>query len=493
MAKTGRISFEFVSKDEVGFKFRFISPTGDENGVLRWPLIDDDLDPGVGLWQALMSDPKIRDYWVTTFREEWDSLELHIVFNPNIENIEDLYALPWEYLNDEREYLGLRGDTHIVRAFDGSKRSGESSPEPTMLHLVVVAFDYTDKIGYMEETRKIKNAIPESPTVKHTVLKNPKLSELRDTFKDCPCNTVNILVVIAHASFIQDRGQGIIRWKEGGEGKEKPLKAETLSTALNQCEITLTVLNGCKSGQIFGPNIRDPYKSLAGNLCMKGFPAVIAMSRDITDPAAIIFSERLFNRLANNDTLMQACSEGRIALRLENQDSDEWATPILFLNRGSIEKPLARLYGFIQSSRKGGEKKAQQAEFRCPQALATTPQRLTPLQMFEQIQDSYNPLDFQSTVVPILVVFAVTSKPPSIDDMHCYTELPKKKIFDFCLQWPEYFPNVSLGSDMEKNRYEPINDAFKKCLSETLVIDKERNSVTSDTIVDILWEEYAML
>ena len=93
--------------------------------------------------------------------------------------------------------------------------------------------------------------------------------------------------------------------------------------------LRLVFLNACRTAEL--SDAVDPFAGLAAALVMAGVPAVLGMQIPISDAAAIAFSGAFYQRLAAGDPIDTATVEGRMAVHLKDPDSQEWATPVLFL------------------------------------------------------------------------------------------------------------------------------------------------------------------
>src|SRR5207247_212569 len=87
--------------------------------------------------------------------------------------------------------------------------------------------------------------------------------------------------------------------------------------------------NACE-GARSGPT--EAFSSTAATLVRKGVPAVVAMQYPISDSAAIEFSCKFYEELAQGTPVDAALTEARIAMSMARRDSIEWGTPTLFMH-----------------------------------------------------------------------------------------------------------------------------------------------------------------
>jgi hypothetical protein len=68
---------------------------------------------------------------------------------------------------------------------------------------------------------------------------------------------------------------------------------------------------------------------VAQSLVQQGIPAVIAMQFEITDQAALTFSQNFYASLVDGSPVDAALSEARMSIFASGNDI-EWGTPVLF-------------------------------------------------------------------------------------------------------------------------------------------------------------------
>ena len=89
----------------------------------------------------------------------------------------------------------------------------------------------------------------------------------------------------------------------------------------------MAVFNACEGGRS-GRN--DPFAGIAQTLVLQRIPAVVAMQFEISDLAAIRFSQVLYETLARGDPIDKAITHARRAI-YAFPNAIEWATPVLYL------------------------------------------------------------------------------------------------------------------------------------------------------------------
>ena len=119
-------------------------------------------------------------------------------------------------------------------------------------------------------------------------LENGTLSSLR---RQLQVEKYHVLHFIGHGGF-DEQGQDGALALEAAEGKTRLVTGRSLwHDGPHHRRLRLAVLNACEGGR----NARDdPFSGVAQALVRPGIPAVIAMQFEISDPAALVFSQSFY-------------------------------------------------------------------------------------------------------------------------------------------------------------------------------------------------------
>jgi len=123
--------------------------------------------------------------------------------------------------------------------------------------------------------------------------------------------------------------------------------------------LRLVILNACEGARSARD---DPFGGVAQALVRQGIPAVIAMQFEISDPAALTFSQSFYQAIADGLPVDLAMVEARRAIFAEGYEV-EWATPVLYLR-----SPDGRI--FTKARIPHGQLKAQEDAERADQGEA---------------------------------------------------------------------------------------------------------------------------
>lgn len=155
----------------------------------------------------------------------------------------------------------------------------------------------------------------------------------------------HVLHLLAHGILPVD-GQGpahlVLEKPNGnGEGSAAELVDEGLLSEIFEGDrnLRLIMLLACHGGA--PPSMDDPFSGLALQIVKRGLPAVVAMRQGISLQTAKSFSQLFYANLARSGSVERAVNEARQQLYLLQQDSDDWASPILFqrLQDGLLWEP----------------------------------------------------------------------------------------------------------------------------------------------------------
>jgi hypothetical protein len=241
-----------------------------------------------------------------------------------------LATLPWELLFDGRHFLALDRATPVVRSLNLRTQRPQAravAGEPLRVLLADSRPRDLRSLDTAGEAERIRAALARHPGIEVVHLRHPNVANLRQQLLDERCHVLHFM---GHGGFRGDRET--VLWFEGDRGRAQPVTGELLADFLRGMRrLRLVVLNSCWGGALPRRQGQDPFTAVAAALMVGGVPAVVAMQFPITDAAAIAFAETFYGRLAAEDSISEAVTEGRLSIRANGHDSLEWATPALFL------------------------------------------------------------------------------------------------------------------------------------------------------------------
>lgn len=249
-----------------------------------------------------------------------------------LSEVPELQAAPWEFLwKDELHgFPVLSRETPIVRYLDRGGGTLQSlQVEPPFRVLLMVSNPSSSSLPTLDvgrEQEQLRAAISELPhDVEIDVLGDATLESLQDALRR---TSYHVFHYIGHSGYDPVEGVGTLAL-ETNDGRLRPARGDQLMLLLkDHPSLRLAVLNSCDGARRFGD---DPFAGVAHALMWGGLPAVIAMQFEISDDAAVMFSQELYEALATGDPLEEALAEARKRIYNSGLIGTEWGTPVLFM------------------------------------------------------------------------------------------------------------------------------------------------------------------
>jgi hypothetical protein len=255
-----------------------------------------------------------------------------------------LADLPWECLYDagRRRHLALSGWTPLIRYLDlpGVVRPLDVTPPLRMLVLIASPTDY-DPLDVEREFENLHRAVDSLAVAGRLVVDRLSEGTLAALQQQLRREDYHVFHYVGHGGYDATADDGVLVL-EGPEGRGQQVSAQDLATLL--CDyrtLRLVVLNSCEGAR---SGLADPYGGTAQTLIQQGVPAVVAMQFEITDKAAIDFSQTFYAALSDGYPIEAATAEARKTVK-NSPNPVEWATPVLYLRA-----PDGHLFNFAEPS-----------------------------------------------------------------------------------------------------------------------------------------------
>ncbi|HEX4964027.1 MAG TPA: CHAT domain-containing protein [Thermoanaerobaculia bacterium] len=256
-------------------------------------------------------------------------LALHLA--PEHPDLAFFASLPWEllYWLERREFLCLGRKTSLVRHLDVPLPSHPLSVAGPLRILVAAACpNGLPPLNLEDERQRIEESWASLGGVTTEFLEHTSAPTLRVRLREKP---FHVLHFMGHGCFESKTGVGALLF-EGDNGGRVSLPGSVLGELLRDFpSLRLVFLNACDTARSSSNDGIDPFAGVAAALVMAGLPAVVAMQFQISDGAAIAFSQAFYEHLSTGALVEAAIGEGRMAIRLRDPSSLEWATPVLFM------------------------------------------------------------------------------------------------------------------------------------------------------------------
>ncbi len=217
-----------------------------------------------------------------------------------IEADHDLSRLPWEVLHDGKGFL-VRGSNPAVLPVRWVRQEvARPATQNRALHVLFMAtspMGVRPELQFEEEEGQILKATRRYP-LGLTVEETGTLKELGELVEGYPEGHFDVLHLTGHADH-RDEGPRFLM--ESAIGDIDWVSASQLARAVSR-RPALTFLSGCRTAQ--APKGGMP--SLAEELLVCGFPAVLGWGRPVFDADAIVAATGLYERLATGHSPVEA-------------------------------------------------------------------------------------------------------------------------------------------------------------------------------------------
>ena len=276
-------------------------------------------------------------------RQQGKGLRLKLRIQPP-----ELAALPWEFLYDPRRdgYVCLSANTPVVRYLELPQPLPPLAVEPPLRILGMLAGPRDASCPALDvETEKARLEQALLPLLRRGLAELAWLSKgtwqaLQRSLRKGPWH---IFHFIGHGRYNPATGQGELAFEDETGGLEA-MGASRLATLLADHQpLRLALLNACGGAQ---GGQEDIFSSTAATLVRRGLPAVLAMQYAITDRAAIEIARAFYEALADGLPVDAAVAETRKALKVSNELSLEWGTPVLYTHA-----PDGALFNLMSANR----------------------------------------------------------------------------------------------------------------------------------------------
>ncbi|HEV7671567.1 MAG TPA: CHAT domain-containing protein [Thermoanaerobaculia bacterium] len=267
-------------------------------------------------------------------------LRIQIKLALNDPDLMRIHELPWEllYSTYENKFLALDRRFSIVRYLEVP-----GAPQPLSyrrpLRILCVAAEPEDqeKLKIHDELAWIKRAWARPwRRAKISTLGHASLDELRAALVE---EKFHLLHFLGHGEYDPDTGDGVLLFEDDSGQARRVTGEELAEQVADRPYLRGVFLNACWTARTGHGN---PFSGVATSLVRSGVPAVLGMQFEISDAAARVFSQVVYQRLAAGESVDAAVVEGRLAIRRRLPQTSEWATPALFLRTLEVRPPRPR-------------------------------------------------------------------------------------------------------------------------------------------------------
>src|SRR5579863_7015879 len=241
----------------------------------------------------------------------------------------DLANIPWEYLyDDEHGFIGLSSENALVRYVELPRpvRPLPVSPPLRILAMISAPSDVPE-LSSDDEWAKLNDALTGLAGQGMVEVDRLEAGTLAALQRPLRLRDYHVLHFIGHGLYDEDAQDGALAL-EARDHKTRLVTGRDLGLMIRgHRSLRLVVLNACEGARSARD---DPLGGVAQALVRQGIPAVIAMQFEISDPAAVAFSQSFYQAIADGLPVDVAMVEARRAMFAEGHEV-EWATPVLYL------------------------------------------------------------------------------------------------------------------------------------------------------------------
>lgn len=245
-----------------------------------------------------------------------------------------LMRLPWEFLFERPVFLSQSLHTPVVRGLDLRRlRPAVSVSSPLRVLGIASSPAGSVELDVTGEQEKLARALSglAAGVVEVEWLPRATLGALERAL--ATADPFHILHYVGHGRYDERSSLGSLQL-EDEHGRSRPATGSDLCALLSDSRsLQLVVLNACEGART---SVTDPFAGVATTLLECGIPAVVGMQFEITDEAALTFSERLYSALARATPIDAAVVETRKAIFAAGYDT-EFGTPVLYVAPGRTQ------------------------------------------------------------------------------------------------------------------------------------------------------------
>lgn len=303
--------------------------------------VDELRDFGISLFDEVFHDRPLALFYQTLGKlSAGQQMRIQIRLALDDPDLMRIHELPWEllYSTHESKFLALDRRFSIVRYLEVPE-----APQPLSYHrplrILCVAAEPAgqEELKIHDELAWIERAWARPwRRAKISTLGHASLDELRAALVE---EKFHLLHFLGHGEYDPSTGDGVLLF-EDDIGQPRRVTGEELAEQVaDRPDLRGVFLNACWTARTSHGN---PFSGVATALVRAGVPAVLGMQFEISDAAARVFSQVVYQRLAAGESVDAAVVEGRLAIRRRLPQTFEWATPALFLRTLEVRPPRRR-------------------------------------------------------------------------------------------------------------------------------------------------------
>jgi hypothetical protein len=252
----------------------------------------------------------------------------------------ELMDLPWEFLCDDRIFLGIGTGMPVVRTVElaHTRQPAPVGDKVRILGMVSSPTGY-ETLDIAHEKQTIDDALAPLVSSKQAEILWLEKATLLELNRALDSGPFHIFHYVGHAGYDPDSEEGQLVLESDPGGPAETSATDIGNILFDHRSLRLVVLNACEGART---SADDPFSSVATSLLEREIPAVVAMQFEITDRAALVFADAFYGALVDRgEPVDVAVSQARKQIYAQNSNGLEWGTPVLYMRT-----PDARLFDF---------------------------------------------------------------------------------------------------------------------------------------------------
>ncbi len=241
----------------------------------------------------------------------------------------ELMPLPWEYLYSrlKNRFIARSIFSPIVRFIELPEyiRPLTVAPPVRVLALIAKPSDY-EELDAEKEWNNLNTALGTLIQNEQVELHRVQPATLDALRRQLRLNQYHIFHFIGHGDFDPHAEMGGLVMEDERQRGILESAQEVGEVLHDHRSLRLALLNACRGAR---SSHNDPFAGVAQNLVRQGIPAVIAMQFEISDSAAVTFSQEFYTALTDGYPVDAALTEARKAIYTKGNEL-EWGTPVLY-------------------------------------------------------------------------------------------------------------------------------------------------------------------
>jgi len=247
-----------------------------------------------------------------------------------------LASIPWEFLYDPNhgEFLGLSLRSVVVRYAEVGYPPLVGFAPPLRILVATPAPRDLPPLQVDQERKRIQDALAD---LKEAGLVEIQWLDFQESKRPVSLESLHdglfnfrphVLHFIGHGG-LDEQQEGVLFFEQRETWRAEAIKGVRLAQLITSSDnLRLVFLNACQGAT--GSDV-EKLGGVAAALANKGVAATLAMQFPVTDQAAIEFSGKFYQRVAEGAPIDVAVQEGRRHLGVVKDNPVEWAAPVLYL------------------------------------------------------------------------------------------------------------------------------------------------------------------